>query len=69
MTSNGSDKDRDQYKGIKPHGGRLINRFGRADTKGMFAIDTTTDLAADAENIADGIMSPLEGFMIQQDLE
>lgn len=69
MTSNGSDKDRNQYKGIKPHGGKMVNRFGRVDTKGMFAIDTTTDLAADAENIADGIMSPLEGFMVQQDLE
>ena len=57
------------YKGIKPHGGLLINRFGTADTRDMFAINTTTDLAADAENIADGIMSPLEGFMGQQDLE
>lgn len=57
------------YKGIKPHGGRLINRFGTADTRDMFTINTTTDLAADAENIADGIMSPLEGFMGQQDLE
>ncbi len=72
MTPEGSDtKPRDgiSYKGIRPHGGRLINRFGRADTKGMPAIDTTTDLAADAENIADGIMSPLEGFMMQQDLD
>ena len=57
------------YRGIKPHGGQLINRFGTADTRDMFTIDTTTDLAADAENIADGIMSPLEGFMGQQDLE
>lgn len=72
MTPEGSDtKPRDgiSYKGISPHGGRLINRFGRADTGGMLAIDTTTDLAADAENIADGIMSPLEGFMMQQDLD
>lgn len=72
MTPEGSDtKPRDgiSYKGIRPHGGRLINRFGRADTGGMLAIDTTTDLAADAENIADGIMSPLEGFMMQQDLD
>lgn len=57
------------YKGIKPHGGTLINRFGTMDTRDMFTIGTTTDLAADAENIADGIMSPLEGFMGQQDLE
>lgn len=72
MTPEGSDtKPRDgiSYKGIRPHGGRLINRFGRADTGDMLTIDTTTDLAADAENIADGIMSPLEGFMMQQDLD
>lgn len=54
---------------IRPHGGRLVNRFGEADTSDMFVIHTTTDLAADAENIADGIMSPLEGFMTQQDLD
>jgi sulfate adenylyltransferase len=73
VTAEGPDaekpRDGTSYKGIRPHGGRLINRFGRADTADMFTIDTTTDLAADAENIADGIMSPLEGFMVQQDLE
>lgn len=57
------------HKGIRPHGGRLINRFGHTDKRDMLTIDTTTDLAADAENIADGIMSPLEGFMMQQDLD
>ncbi len=35
----------------------------------MYSIQTSTDLAADVENIADGIMSPLEGFMCQDDLE
>ncbi len=54
---------------IRPHGGRLVNRFGEADTADMLAVDTTTDLAADAENIADGIMSPLEGFMVREDLD
>lgn len=56
-------------RGITPHGGTLVNRFGSADTTDMYAVDTTTDLAADAENIADGIMSPLEGFMVQEDLD
>ena len=62
-------KPSSNYKGIRPHGGILIDRFGTYDTRDMFVLDTSTDLAADAENIADGIMSPLEGFMGEQDLE
>ena len=57
------------YKGIKPHGGVLVNRFGSVDIGDMYTLDTTMDLAADVENIADGIMSPLEGFMNQEDLD
>jgi len=35
----------------------------------MFSVVVGTDLANDIENIADGIFSPLEGFLLQQDLE
>lgn len=56
-------------KGIRPHGGTLVNRFGNVNTQDIPVIKTGSDFAADAENIADGIMSPLEGFMGAQDLE
>ena len=35
----------------------------------MFSVVVDSDLANDIENIADGIFSPLEGFLLQQDLE
>lgn len=55
--------------GIKPHGGKLINRFTKTDPAGLESITITDDLANDVENIADGIFSPLEGFLIQNDFE
>ena len=54
---------------IKPHGGVLVNRITQADPTGLFSITITEDLANDVENIADGIFSPLEGFLGQQDFE
>ena len=54
---------------IKPHGGTLVNRINKIDTSGLFSISITEDLANDVENIADGIFSPLEGFLGQQDFE
>ena len=54
---------------IKPHGGNLVNRFSNIDPSDLSSIDITTDLANDVENIADGIFSPLEGFLTQQDFE
>jgi len=54
---------------IKPHGGKLIDRSNKADPSGLFSIEVTADLANDVENIADGIFSPLEGFLVQQDFE
>lgn len=54
---------------IKPHGGRLIDRTSGADPSGLFSISITGDLANDVENIADGIFSPLQGFLGQQDFE
>ncbi|HUU48267.1 MAG TPA: sulfate adenylyltransferase [Nitrosopumilaceae archaeon] len=54
---------------IKPHGGILVNRINKIDASGMFSISMSEDLANDVENIADGIFSPLEGFLGQQDFE
>ena len=53
----------------KPHGGNLINRFSNTDPSGLSSVSITADLANDVENIADGIFSPLEGFLSQQDFE
>jgi len=52
-----------------PHGGRLVNRFVASDKKtdGMFTISVSSDLRNDIENIADGVFSPLEGFVGEQD--
>ena len=54
-----------------PHGGRLINRFVTSDKKmdGMFTISVSSDLRNDIENIADGVFSPLEGFVGEQDFQ
>jgi len=54
---------------IKPHGGRLVNRMSKADPTGLYSITISEDLANDVENIADGIFSPLEGFLGKQDFE
>ena len=54
---------------IKPHGGNLVNRITNTDPSGLDTISITEDLANDVENIADGIFSPLQGFLGQQDFE
>ena len=54
----------------RPHGGKLINKFtAKKDVAGLFSIEVSTDLRNDIENIADGIFSPLEGFMGQEDFK
>ncbi|HSD05015.1 MAG TPA: sulfate adenylyltransferase [Nitrosopumilaceae archaeon] len=59
-----------ESKGVAiPHGGKLVNRFTTKNTDDMFSVSVDTDLANDIENIADGIFSPLEGFLSQQDFE
>ena len=59
-----------ESKGItRPHGGKLVNRITTRDSSGLFSVSVNTDLANDVENIADGIFSPLEGFLSQQDFE
>ena len=55
--------------GIKPHGGKLVNRITTKDPSGLLSVPISADLANDVENIADGIFSPLEGFLSQQDFE
>ena len=54
---------------ISAHGGKLVNKVTNTDSSGLFSIDISADLANDVENIADGIFSPLEGFLNQQNFE
>jgi sulfate adenylyltransferase len=55
----------------EPHGGKLIERFDTSNINidGMYSIDVSIDLRNDIENIADGIFSPLEGFVGQDEFE
>lgn len=53
----------------RPHGGTLVNRISNTNPAELFSITITEDLANDVENIADGIFSPLEGFLGNQDFE
>jgi len=60
----------EQGKGvIRPHGGKLVNKITTKNSSGSYSISVNADLASDIENIADGIFSPLEGFLLQQDFE
>jgi sulfate adenylyltransferase len=56
---------------ILPHGGRLVNRFFETSKSfdGMTFLDVSNDLRNDIENIADGIFSPLEGFVGNEDFQ
>jgi len=54
---------------IKPHGGKLVNRITKSNPSGLYSISISEDLANDVENIADGIFSPLEGFLGKKDYE
>ena len=59
----------------KPHGGRLVNRVvtGRRrehlleEARELPKIELSAELASDVMNIAHGVYSPLEGFLIQED--
>ena len=59
----------------KPHGGKLIKRVVtgkrlqalRGEAKELPKINLTYDVAVDVENIAHGVFSPLEGFLVQDD--
>ena len=54
---------------VNPHGGKLVNRITKTDPSGLYSISISEDLANDVENIADGIFSPLEGFLGKKDYE
>jgi len=56
----------------KPHGDKMVNRISSAIDKGyddQSSVDISADLRNDVENIADGIFSPLEGFVVQEDFQ
>ena len=55
--------------GIAPHGGRLVDRTSNRDPSGLEPLVISHDLANDVENIADGIFSPLEGFLTGPDFD
>src|SRR5262249_51907192 len=46
-----------------------VNRIATRDLSQLFSISINADLANDIENIADGIFSPLEGFLTKDDFE
>ena len=56
----------------KPHGGKLINRNLKKQPSDIGNIPTfkiNTNLSEDILNISQGIFSPLEGFLCNNDLE
>jgi len=56
----------------KPHGGKLIDRHVKKeslDIKGFSKFEINTNLSEDILNIANGVFSPLEGFLCKNDLE
>jgi sulfate adenylyltransferase len=58
----------------KPHGGTLVNRVrvansGIESNDDMPSLDISADLRSDVENIADGVFSPLEGFVAHDDFQ
>ncbi len=57
---------------IEPHGGKLIDRYARKPAGAARAwpvIDLSEVAASDLYNIADGVFSPLEGFMTRRQFE
>ena len=55
-----------------PHGNRLVDRFVISEKKnmdGMYRVRVSNELRNDIENIADGIFSPLEGFVGEDDFQ
>ncbi|MGD8506287.1 MAG: sulfate adenylyltransferase [Candidatus Bathyarchaeota archaeon] len=61
----------------RPHGGKLVDRVLEGKEKEravrevgeLKRIQVSRDLASDLENIANGVYSPLEGFLNSQELE
>ncbi|MCD6222969.1 MAG: sulfate adenylyltransferase [Thermoplasmata archaeon] len=57
----------------KPHGGKLVERIEKKDrleeAKEMLRKNISIDEARDLANIAHGVFSPLEGYMVREDFE
>ena len=59
----------------KPHGGRLVDRVAKGaarerllrESREMPGIQVDSLLASDVANIAHGVFSPLEGFLVRED--
>lgn len=59
---------------ISPHGGTLVNRFSKKkysidDLNKLEKIELNENQLLDLEQIANGVYSPLEGFMLKDELE
>jgi sulfate adenylyltransferase len=55
---------------ILPHGGKLVNNLITAkDLVGIKTFDVSRDIRTEVENIAQGIFSPLNGFLNEDDLQ
>ena len=57
---------------IQPHGGKLIDRNiknKKYETSKLPKFEINTNIAEDILNIANGVFSPLEGFLCKNDLE
>ncbi|MDH7506346.1 MAG: sulfate adenylyltransferase [Candidatus Thermoplasmatota archaeon] len=57
---------------IQPHGGKLIDRKiknKKPDTSNIPKFEINTNTAEDVLNIANGVFSPLQGFLCKDDLE
>ncbi len=52
---------------VLPHGGKLINKFIQKNYDDLKTFEVSSDIRNDAENIATGVFSPLEAFMIEED--
>jgi len=56
----------------KPHGGKLINRLVKKESSvvdELPKLEINTDSSEDVLNISNGVFSPLEGFLYDNDLE
>jgi len=53
---------------IPPHGGALVNRLAAEKAPSMPTLELTDEQADDVWNIANGLFSPLTGFMTEREL-
>lgn len=53
---------------ISAHGDKLVSRIRDSAPDGLTEIEVSSGTISDVENIADGIFSPLEGFLGEADL-